>query len=424
MHSSSLEKFTVSLSSLAWQCALAATALSISPLAGAAESVEVIHWWTSGGETAAVEKFKEALGTKGVEWKDMAVGGGDNQRMLLKSRIGKGNPPDAAQVNADVRAYASDRAKLANLDALASREKWDSVLPEPVRRYVKMGGSSYVMVPVDVNRQNILWISTASLKRIGAEAPPKTWDEFFAMADKARAAGMIPLAMAEDLWVSNFIYQVAYSTMGPDTFRRAFHEGDEASMRSAGMLEAFKVVRKSRSYVDRGASTRKWNAATQMVMQGKAFAQVMGDWAKGEFVRAGKKANEDYVCAPVPGTANGYVFSSDAFVFFKQAKDSPSQLALAQVLMDKEAQQAFNLLKGSVPVRTDADVSKFDDCGRRSYADFVAAGKSGSLAAAPSMVATPGRYAAWRDAFLAYWNDDAMTPQQGVDKLIAVTKAN
>ena len=195
-------------------------------------------------------------------------------------------------------------------------------------------------------------------------------------------------------------------------------------MRSAGMLEAFKVVRKSRSYVDRGASTRKWNAATQMVMQGKAFAQVMGDWAKGEFVRAGKKANEDYVCAPVPGTANGYVFSSDAFVFFKQAKDSPSQLALAQVLMDREAQQAFNLLKGSVPVRTDADVSKFDDCGRRSYADFVAAGKSGSLAAAPSMVATPGRYAAWRDAFLAYWNDDAMTPQQGVDKLIAVTKAN
>ena len=398
--------------------------LSVGRVAFAAESVEVIHWCTSGGETAAVDKFKEALAARNVEWKDMAVGGGDNQRMLLKARVGKGTPPDAAQVNTDVRAYASDRTNLTNLDALAAREKWDSVLPEPVRRYVKMGGSSYVMVPVDVNRQNIMWIATASLKKIGAEAPPKTWDEFFAMADKARAAGMIPLAMAEDLWVNNFFYQVAYSTLGPEGFRKAFHEGDEAAMRSAPMLEAFKVVRKAHAYVDRGASTRKWNAATQMVMQGKAFAQVMGDWAKGEFVRAGKKPNEDYVCAPVPGTASGYMFSADAFVFFKHGKGSASQPALAQVLMDKEAQQAFNLVKGSIPVRTDADVSKFDDCGKRSFADFIAADKSGSLAAAPSLIATPGRYAAWRDAFLAYWNDDGMTPQQGVERLVAVTKAN
>jgi glucose/mannose transport system substrate-binding protein len=354
----------------------------------------------------------------------MAVGGGDNQRVLLKARVGKGNPPDAAQVNTDVRAYASDRSNLANLDDLAAREKWDSVLPEPVRRYVKVGGNSYVMVPVNVNRQNLMWISTASLKKIGADAPPRTWDEFFAMADKARAAGMIPLAMAEDHWVFSYFYQVAYSTLGPEGFRKALNDGEEAAIRSPGMLEAFKILRKSRAYVDRGASTRKWNAATQMVMQGKAFAQVMGEWAKGEFARAGKKPNQDYVCAPVPGTADGYVFSSDAFVFFKHDENVPAQLALAQVMMDKEAQQAFNLLKGSVPVRTDADVSKFDECGKRSYADFVASGNSGTLAAAPNMVASPGRFAAWRDAVLAYWNDDAMTVQQGVDKLVAATKAN
>lgn len=402
----------------------AATCLALASSALAAESVEVIHWWTSSGETAAVGKFKEAFTAKGFEWKDLAVGGADNQRMLLKARVGKGSSPDAAQINSDVRAYAADRSNLANLDALAAKEGWDSVLPAPVLRYAKMGGSSYVAVPVNVHRQNVMWINAAALKKIGADAPPKTWEEFFAMADKARAAGMIPLAMGEDTWVNFFFYTVAYSTMPPDSFRKAFYDADESALKSAGMLRAFEVFRKARSYVDRSASTRKWNEATQMVIQGRAFALVMGDWAKGEFVQAGKKPNEDYLCAPVPGTSNGHLFNSDAFMFFKHGKDSAAQLALAQTLMNKEAQQAFSLLKGSVPVRTDADVSKFDECSKKSYADFVSAGKSGTLAAAPSMIQTPAKYAAWRDVFLAFWNDESMTAQQGADKLVAAAKAN
>lgn len=99
----------------------AATCLALASSALAAESVEVIHWWTSSGETAAVGKFKEAFTAKGFEWKDLAVGGADNQRMLLKARVGKGSSPDAAQINSDVRAYAADRSNLANLDALAAK---------------------------------------------------------------------------------------------------------------------------------------------------------------------------------------------------------------------------------------------------------------------------------------------------------------
>jgi glucose/mannose transport system substrate-binding protein len=392
--------------------------------ASAAQSVEVIHWWTSGGETAAVGKFKEALTAKGLEWKDLAVGGADNQRLLLKTRVGKGSPPDAAMINADVRSYAADRNNLANLDSVAQQDKWDSVLPASVLRYAKFGGTSYVAVPVNVHRHNVMWISTAALKKIGADAPPKTWDEFFAMADKAKAAGMIPLAMGEDAWVNFLWYQVAYSIIPPDTYRKAFYEGDEAAMRSPSVIKAFETFRKLRSYSDRSASTRKWNEATQMVMQGRAFAQVMGDWAKGEFVQAGKKANVDYVCAPVPGSAAGHQFGSDSFMFFKHESNSAGQLALARILMDKKAQEEFSLLKGSVPVRIDADLSKFDDCAKQSHADFIAAGKSGTLMPQPAMFQTAARIAAWRDVFVGYWGDEGMTAQQGVDKLVAVTKAN
>ncbi len=121
--------------------ALAAWGGLLAPAAQAAESVEVIHWWTSGGETAAVGKFKDALTAKGVEWKDLAVGGADNQRTLLKTRVGKGSPPDAAQINSDVRAYAANPENLANLNDLAAKGQWDTVLPPPVQRYAKMGST-------------------------------------------------------------------------------------------------------------------------------------------------------------------------------------------------------------------------------------------------------------------------------------------
>ncbi len=394
----------------------------VSP-AWAAESVEVIHWWTCGGETAAVGKFKAALTAKGVEWKDLAVGGADNQRVLLRTRVGKGNPPDAAMINTDVRGYAANRDNLADLNALAAKGKWDSVLPEPVQRYAKMGGGTYAAVPVNVNRHNLMWINVEALKKLGGTAP-KTWDEFFVLADKAKAAGMLPLAMAEDTWINLIFMQAAFGIMPSEAFRNAFYDADDALLKGPGMVKAFEVMRKLRGYADRSASARKWNEATQMVIQGRALAVMMGDWAKGEFTLAGKRPGVDYLCVTSPGSGNRHMFNSDAFMFFRHGKESPGQMKLAEVLMDKDAQVAFSLAKGSVPVRMDADVSKFDECAKQSYADFVAGGKDGTLTAAPAMRQTPARINAWRDVVLAFWNDEGMTPQQAADKMAAAAKAN
>lgn len=405
--------------------ALTCSALALVSLsARAADTVEVIHWWTSASETAAVGKFKEAAMKRGIEWKDLAVGGGDNQRIVLKTRVGKGTPPDAAQINADVRSYAANRDNLANLDEVAAKGKWDEVLPEPLRRFAKQGGKSYVAVPVNVHRQNVMWINADALKKLGAAAAPKTWDEFFTLADKAKAAGMVPLAMGEDIWVNFTFMQVAFTTMKPDEFRRAFYDLEDAQLKGPGVVKAFEVMRKLRGYVDRSASTRKWNEATQMVIQGRALAQIMGDFAKGEFNMAGKKPGIDYLCATVPGSGRSHLFTSDAFLFFKHAEHSKAQLELAQVFMDRDAQVAFSQLKGSVPVRTDADVSKFDECARQSYSDFVAGGKDGTVAASPNLMQTPARIGAWRDVVLAYWNDDGISAQQAAAKMASAAKSN
>ncbi|WP_418132037.1 ABC transporter substrate-binding protein (plasmid) [Variovorax sp. 375MFSha3.1] len=390
----------------------------------AAETVEVIHWWTSSSETAAVGKFKEAASKRGLVWKDLAVGGGDNQRILLKARVGKGTPPDAAQINADVRSYAANRDNLANLDEVAAKGKWDEVLPEPLRRFARQGGKSYVAVPVNVHRQNVMWINAEALKKLGATSAPKTWDEFFALADKAKAAGMVPLAMGDDIWVNFTFMQVAFTTMKPDEFRRAFYDLDDAQLKGPAVVKAFEVMRRLRGYVDRSAPTRKWNEATQMVIQGRALAQVMGDFAKGEFNIAGKKPGVDYLCAAVPGSGRSHLFTSDAFLFFKQQKTSKAQMDLAEVFMDRDAQVAFSQAKGSVPARTDADVSGFDECARQSYADFVAGAKDGTVAASPNLMQTPARLGAWRDVVLGFWNDPDMTAQQAAAKMASAAKSN
>ena len=54
---------------------MVAGALSIGT-ARADESVEVLHWWTSGGEAKALNVLKETLQKQGVTWKDMPVAGG------------------------------------------------------------------------------------------------------------------------------------------------------------------------------------------------------------------------------------------------------------------------------------------------------------------------------------------------------------
>ena len=403
---------------------LAAALAFFSLHASAAETVEVIHWWTSASETAAVGKFKETAAKRGLEWKDLAVGGGDNQRIVLKTRVGKGTPPDAAQINADVRSYAANRDNLANLDDVAAKGNWDEVLPEPLRRFAKQGGKNYVAVPVNVHRQNVMWLNVEALKKLGATAAPATWEEFFTLADKAKAAGLMPLAMGEDIWVNFMFMQVAFTTMKPDEFRRAFYDLDDAQLKGPGVVKAFEVMRRLRGYVDRSASTRKWNEATQMVIQGRALAQIMGDFAKGEFKVAGKKAGVDFLCATVPGSGSRHLFTSDAFLFFKRAEHSKAQLELAQVFMDRDAQVAFSQIKGSVPVRLDADVSGFDDCARASHADFVAGAKDGTVAASPNLMQTPARLGAWRDVVLAFWNDDGISAQQAATKMAAAAKAN
>ncbi|WP_323118431.1 ABC transporter substrate-binding protein [Burkholderia alba] len=361
--------------------ALCAAGLMLGAAAAqAAENVTVLHWWTSGGESKAVGVLKDDLQKQGYVWKDFAVAGGAGAAAMtaLKTKVISGDAPSAAQIKGPLIQDWADQGVLVNIDSVAG--DWKQNLPPEIDKIIRYKGN-VVAVPFSVHRVNWLYINKAALDKIGAKVPT-TWPEFFQVADKLKAAGIQPVAMGGQPWQDLTLWEDVVLSQGPAFYKKALVDLDQATLTSPQMLDVFNTVRRIQGYFDNGRNGRDWNLATAMVINGKAGMQFMGDWAKGEFESAGKKAGKDYICAAVPGTAHSFTFNVDSFVFFQQKGQktaTPGQLALAKTVMTPDFQEQFSLLKGSVPVRLGVKMDKFDDCAKKSYADEQTAIKSGGF---------------------------------------------
>jgi len=409
---------------------LCAPLFAASPAASVASGggeVEVLHWWTSGSEAKAVLSLKATLRAKGDVWKDFAVagGGGDSAMTLLKSRVASGNAPAAAQIKgAALQDWAGEGA-LASIDDVAKAGHWDAVLPKAIADQMKYRGS-YVAVPVNVHRVNWLWINPAAFKRAGAHVPT-SWDEFFAAAEALRKAGIVPVAHGGQGWQDLTLFEsVALGVGGPAFYRQALVQLDPAALAGPTMEQVLRTFKRIKPYTDKDAPGRDWNLATAMVIHGEAAMQFMGDWAKGEYLAVGARPGQDFVCTPVPGTAHSFIYSVDSFAMFRlrSAADTRAQKDLAAAIMAPEFQQAFSLDKGSIPVRTDVSMDRFDACAKDSNADFRAAAKRNTLlpSLAHGMAVAPGAEAAIRDAISDYWNSERMTPQDAMQGLVAAAR--
>jgi glucose/mannose transport system substrate-binding protein len=406
---------------------LTALALASCAAFASAGEIEVLHWWTSGGEAKAVSALKLSLQKSGHRWRDFAVagGGGDSAMTVLKSRVVSGNAPSAAQIKGPSLQEWAREGVLANVDDVAKAEKWDELLPPVVADVMKYKGN-YVAVPVNVHRVNWLWINPAVLAKAGVKAPT-TWDEFFAAGDALKKAGVIPVAHGGQNWQDFTTFEtVALGVGGADFYKKALVQLDPATLTSPTMEKVLTTFKRIKDYTDKNAPGRDWNLATAMVIKGEAAMQFMGDWAKGEFIAAGKAPGKDFVCAPAPGTAKAYTFNIDSFALFKlkDAGNVTAQKELARQIMSPEFQELFNLYKGSIPVRLGMKMDKFDECAKTSTADFVSTAKTGALlpSIAHGMAVPSAAEGAIKDAVSQFWNTDKMTAKDAMDKIAAAAR--
>lgn len=388
--------------------------------------VEVLHFWTSGGEAGAVAKLKASLRNGGHTWKDFVIagGGGGQAMVLLKSRVISGNPPTAAQIKGASIPEWGRTGTLSSIDEVASAEKWDALLPKIVSDTMKHKGV-YVAAPLNVHRVNWLWVNASALKKANAKFPA-TWDEFFAVAEAMKKAGIAPIAYGGQSWLDLGVFEsVALGVGGAEFYKQAFMELEPAALNSPQMEKTLETYRRIKRYIGQNAAGGDWVRGTAMLIKGEAGMQLMGDWAKAEIQAAGMKPGADVLCGAAPGSADAFTFNIDSFAMFQvSGENRPAQRDLARAVMSKDFQETFNLAKGSIPVRMDVKMDKFDECARRSSQDFRKSAKRGALlpSLAHGMAQPSQTVAAIWDVISQFWNQDRMTAKEAMAKLAQVAK--
>jgi glucose/mannose transport system substrate-binding protein len=368
--------------------ALACTTLLFAGAARAADPVEVLHYWTSSGEAAAADVLKKAVEARGVPWTDMSITGSGSETAadVLRDRVTRKVPPTAAQVDAAVIQSWAKVGALADLDPLAVQEKWDSVTVPEVQSLAKYKGK-WVAVPVGIHTVNWLWGNKAVLEGAGIKNMPVDWEEFIADLAKLKKKGIVGFAISQSPREHAQLFEVtALATGGLDFYRKAFFQRDRATLTSATMRKVFERVGQVRAFTAPDLPDKTWDAATGSMAQGRAGFTVMGDWAKGEFAKAGKVTGVDIWCAKVPGTKAFVSYVVDMFAMFnlgsggiRRQEAQASQAILASTLMNRDVQAEFSRIKGSVPPRLDAPSDKLDSCGKVAMQDLATASKSGQL---------------------------------------------
>ena len=346
-----------------------------------AEDVEVLHWWTSGGEAAALNVLKDDLAAQGIGWVDMPVagGGGEAAMTALRARVTAGDAPTAVQMlGFDIQDWAAEGA-LGNLNDVAAAEGWDAVIPAALQRFSKYDGN-WIAAPVNVHSTNWIWISKAALDAAGGKAP-ESWDELVTLLDAMKANGITPIAHGGQAWQDATMFDSLVLAEGTDFYKSAFIDLDPAALGGEKMDDAFTKLMKMRTYFDDNFSGRDWNLASAMVINGEAGMQFMGDWAKGEFIKAGQVPGTDFICIRFPGTQGAVTFNSDQFAMFNVQGEGKkaAQAAMATAIESPAFQSAFNVVKGSAPARTDVPDTAFDDCGKKAIKDLAEASASDTL---------------------------------------------
>ena len=348
-----------------WKLAAALFASVALPSAAVATELEVTHWWTSGGEAAAVAEFAKAFDATGNKWVDGAIAGsGDVARPIIISRILGGNPMGATQLNPGKDADDLIAAGLMqDLTDLATAEDWANILrPKSQMDSCTLDGKVYC-VPVNLHSGQWMWTNRKVYEDAGI-APPQNWAEMVAAAPALKAKGIIPLSLAEGWPVGLLTEDLIVAIAGVDNYVAVYKDRNMDIARGPEFAKVFQAIDAARQIIDPKTVVPQWNDAVALVIQGKAGANVMGDWAGGEFAVAGMVAGKDFDCLPGLGVEPVLGTGGDVF-YFPKSEDpevTKAQLAMASMMVTKEVQVAFNLKKGSLPMRADVDLSAANDC--------------------------------------------------------------
>lgn len=343
----------------------AAEATAAPAAEGGEGALEIFSWWTAGGEVEALDALYAIFAAEypGVEIQNAALTGGagqgGNMKALLETRMMGGEPPDSFQVHLGRELIDSHVVpdRMEPLDEFYAAEGLNEAFPPDLVAIASYDGKPY-SVPVNIHRSNVLWYRPSKLEAAGATEPPKTWDEFFAIADKLKEAGIPALAVAEnEPNFSGHVFEtILASTMGDDylgLFDGTVGWDDER------VTQALDILNKAFDYANPDYLSTSWGDINdRFVADDGPAMMIMGDWTHGVLK---SKEFTDYHWAASPDTEGMFIVLSDSFGLPKNTPHRENALNFLRVVGSREGQDAFNPIKGSIPARVDADMSVYDE---------------------------------------------------------------
>jgi glucose/mannose transport system substrate-binding protein len=306
---------------------------------------------------------------------------------------------------------------LRDLTDLATKEHWkDFIRPPHLLENCTVNGKIYC-VPLNIHSPQWLWLSNKAFKDAGVPVPTN-WNEFVAAGPALEKAGKLPLAQGRQSWQTALTFSVlVVAIAGADTYKKVFGSKDKVVAAGPEIAKVFVAADQARKLAAK-STVQDWNQATALVVKGDAGGQIMGDWAQAEFQVAGQKAGTDYTCLPGLGVNEVIQTGGDAFYFpkLKDEAKSKAQETLASVILSKETQVAFNLKKGSLPVRGDVDLNSANDCMKKGIAILA----KGSIIQSTDELLTADSAAQVNDLFSEFFAKPEMTVKEAQKRFAAL----
>jgi len=386
----------------------APAAPAASPAPAPTAGLQVLHWWTSGSERKAADLLAARLASEGVNWQDAVIpgGAGIGAGKVLKGRVLAGDAPEVTQIIGVSVAEWGEMGLLLELDDVAAADNWSGVLFPTVQTLIQYRKHT-LAAPLGIHRVNTLFYNRSLFARLKL-APPASWDEFEAAAQRLLALGVQPLAQSSEPWqVATLFENLVLAESGPAFYRELFVRRSPAAAADARTARALQRLRTIKGWSGAALAERPWTEVVRRFARGEAGMMIMGDWAKAELKEYNMALGAGYGCAGAPGSVQYHLYSVDTLSMFAgDYRHVQAQQKMARLLLSPSLQADFNLLKGGVPVRRDADPGRMDSCARASWTIF---GK-GAAVQAPSMVHRMALDEASRDAIIAevhrYFIDD------------------
>jgi len=357
--------------------------------------LEIFSWWVTGGDAAGLQVLIDEYSKRYPDVKiiNSAVAGGAGvvAKSVVVSRMMGGDPPDTFQVHAgkeliDTWVVAK---KMEPLTELYKKHGWEKVFPKGLLQIVSYEGD-YWSVPLNIHRSNNLWYNKDVFAKFKL-APPKTFDELFKVAETFKANGIIALAegSAAGYELPHVFEDVLAGVLGAEAYRGLW-TGD-TKWTDPGVTEALENFKRMVGYLNADHATIKWPNAMEYLVDGKAAMLIQGDWVDGWMVAKG--GYPQIGRAPTPGTSDIIVALSDSFGLTKGAPDRENTIAFLEMIGSKKVQELFNQKKGSIPARTDADSSGFNDYLKSFMKDWK------ELQVVPSVVHGAAAAESWATAY-------------------------